>query len=457
VLAVDQPSVLQFWYRQSPRTLLSNAWTARVSPNNPPVVESGMAGVRFDMQGRLLAFYAVTPQVETAKRPAPSADWSVFFSSAGLDPARLRPAEPEWTPPFYSDARAAWVGTYPERPDIPIRLEAAAYRGRPVSFQIVAPWTRPDRMRPIRLSSGMNAPPITAGAIFLSLLAIGGFLARRHLIAGRGDRAGAFRLAAYTVASGLLAWILYADHVADFNAELGLAVRGLGTILVLALVIWVLYLAVEPYVRRRWPHALISWTRVLGGSFGDPRVGGDILIGVAAGATMAVCLAVIFRLPGLIGQPAPQPLWEGLDSLLGARVAAAEVIFGQVDAATLGMSVLLMVLLLRRVMPEWLAVVVTVLLTSIPHSLQSDLPLVVTLPMNAALLALPAAMLLRFGLLAAITSVYVMDQLAVNFPFGPTLGGWMSGPAPLLLFVLGGLAVFGFRAATSGRERRARG
>jgi hypothetical protein len=289
--------------------------------------------------------------------------------------------------------------------------------------------------------------------IFLSLLAIGGLLARRHLIAGRGDRAGAFRLAAYTVASGLLAWILYADHVADFNAELGLAVRGLGTILVLALVIWVLYLAVEPYVRRRWPHALISWTRVLGGSFGDPRVGGDILIGLAAGATMAVCLAVVFRLPGLIGQPAPQPLWEGLDTLLGTRVAAAEVIFGQVDAAALGMSVLLMVLLLRRVMPEWLAVVATVLLTSIPHSLQSDLPLVVTLPMNAALLALPAAVLLRFGLLAAITSVYVMDQLAVNFPFGPTLGGWMSGPAALVLLVLGGLAVFGFRAATSGRER----
>ncbi len=46
-----------------------------------------------------------------------------------------------------------------------------------------------------------------------------------------------------------------------------------------------------------------------------------------------------------------------------------------------------------------------------------------------------------------------MNQVAINFPFGPALGGWMSGPAVVLLLVLGGLAVFAFRAATSGRRR----
>ena len=223
--------------------------------------------------------------------------------------------------------------------------------------------------------------------------------------------------------------------------------------MVLALVIWVLYLALEPYVRRRWPHALISWTRVLGGTFGDPRVGGDLLIGLAAGAAMAAVFAMLFRLPGLIGQPAPQPSWEGLDTLLGTREAAAEAIFGQVNAAAFGMAVLLMLLLLRLVMPEWPAAVVVVALISIPHALDSDLPMAVTLPINAVLLALPAVVLLRFGLLAAITCIYVVNQLGVNFPFGPAIGGWMSGPAVVLLAVLGGLAAFGFRSATAGRRR----
>ena len=34
--------------------------------------------------------------------------------------------------------------------------------------------------------------------------------------------------------------------------------------------VWLLYTALEPYVRRRWPHMLISWKRLLGGAFATP-------------------------------------------------------------------------------------------------------------------------------------------------------------------------------------------
>jgi serine/threonine-protein kinase len=308
-------------------------------------------------------------------------------------------------------------------------------------------------MQPLRLTPGMRASAITGEALFLSLLAISCLLARRHLVAGRGDRAGAFRLATYVVASGMVTWLLFAHHVPDFNAEATLASRGLGAVLALALMIWILYLAIEPYVRRRWPHTLISWTRVLSGSFSDPRVGRDVLIGMAAGAAMAVYWTMMFRVPSLIGQPALPPLRPGLDALLGMREIAGEMIFGQVDAAAISMTVLLMLLLLRRVMPEWLAVAAVVVLATIPDSLNSDLPLVLTLSLSATSLILPTVVLLRFGLLAAITTLYVANQLAVNFPFGPALGGWMSGPAVVVLLVLGGLALFAFRAATAARRR----
>jgi hypothetical protein len=48
-----------------------------------------------------------------------------------------------------------------------------------------------------------------------------------------------------------------------------------------AATIWALYLAFEPYVRRRWPQSMITWSRVLSGEFRDPLVGGHLLIGVA--------------------------------------------------------------------------------------------------------------------------------------------------------------------------------
>ena len=47
--------------------------------------------------------------------------------------------------------------------------------------------------------------------------------------------------------------------------------------------LWVLYLAVEPYVRRFWPATIVSWSRLMARQWRDPLVGRDILFGVALG------------------------------------------------------------------------------------------------------------------------------------------------------------------------------
>ena len=59
---------------------------------------------------------------------------------------------PQWLPADYADRRAAWEGPYASRDDIPIRIEAASYRGVPTWFEIVAPWGRPQRMQPFQLT-----------------------------------------------------------------------------------------------------------------------------------------------------------------------------------------------------------------------------------------------------------------------------------------------------------------
>ena len=56
---------------------------------------------------------------------------------------------------------------------------------------------------------------------------------------------------------------------------------------------WMLYLAIEPWIRRRWPHAIISWSRLISGQLRDPLVGRDILLGVTFGAVWIL----IFEFP----------------------------------------------------------------------------------------------------------------------------------------------------------------
>ena len=48
-----------------------------------------------------------------------------------------------------------------------------------------------------------------------------------------------------------------------------------------ATLVWTVYLALEPFVRRYWPQTLISWTRILSGRMQDGAVGRDVLVGSA--------------------------------------------------------------------------------------------------------------------------------------------------------------------------------
>src|ERR1019366_6279949 len=168
-----------------------------VTTFDPPLDVPGMTLVGLNPLGRLTQLIAVPPQFEKPAAAAPSPDWSILFAAAGLDPSKWPPAQPAWTPPVYSDARAAWTGSLAERPDIPMRIEAAAYRGKPVYFELIGPWTHADRGQPHKPTSGERAGWVFSIVLSLSLLVAGVMLVRRNLRLGRGDRRGAFRLAAF--------------------------------------------------------------------------------------------------------------------------------------------------------------------------------------------------------------------------------------------------------------------
>jgi hypothetical protein len=448
-LAVGEPPVLLFWYRQSPRPLASTSLTGRVSSQNPALNVSGMAGVRLDMRGRLVEFYSIPPQVADAP-PAATPDWRPLFAEAGLDMAQFQAAPPQWTPPFFCDTRAAWQGRYPQRPDVPIRVEAAGYGGRPVYFIIVAPWTRPERMRTFQFRAGPQAASTIALVLLLSMTAVAAGLARRNVRLGRGDRRGALRLATYGFVAAVVFWALQADHVAELRPEVGLIIAGVGLCLLVAAVIWLLYLALEPYARRRWPASLVSWTRLLSGRLADPLVGRDILVGAAAGAVVAVLIPLALTASTRLGEPALRPSWDALDTFLGLRMLVSYAIGVQLQSAASGIYLFLLLLVLRLLLRrQWLAVTVMLALLSLQAALSLQTAWWLIVLIQTVAVGILLVVLVRFGLLAMIAFQYVL--VLFSLPLTTDLGSWSASPTFFVAAVVLAIAVHAFRASLAGR------
>ena len=111
----------------------------------------------------------------------------------------------------------------------------------------------------------------------LSLLVVGAMLARRNLHQARGIAVGLLVWQLLFLWPGV-SWFFGAHHVPNF-AEFPLFMEFLVWGIFLSCFFWVLYIALEPYVRRRWPATLVSWSRLLAGGFRDPLVGRDVLVG----------------------------------------------------------------------------------------------------------------------------------------------------------------------------------
>ena len=449
-LASGRPAAVQFWYRQSPRPLVSTSITGRVFQANPPQDTSGMAGVRFDGKGRLIDFYAVPPQLEEPSGPLEAPDWKPLFQEARLDFERFSPVPSRWTPPFMADVRAAWDGSYAERPEIKLRVEAAGYRGRPVMFRLVHPWTPPERMQAFRPTRELAIANNTGTALFISAVVASGVLAWRNLKAGRSDRRGALRLSAAVFVLEIAAWALRASHVADFNTELVLLSRGAGNALLNAGVLGLLYLALEPYVRRSWPDSLISWTRLLSGRLVDPLVGSHVLVGIAYGVASGLLLLATRILFVWVQEPPPRPAFGNLDALLGVPDTAYVVLAR--TSLSVGISLLLALLfvgvkgVLRK---EWLTAVVILAVGSVPDALGSGVSPALSIPAAMLYLLLSVVALVRQGLLSVMATMLVLGLL-INLPLSLELAQWYSLPTLIVGLVIASLCAWSARAALPG-------
>jgi len=444
-----------FWYRSSPRPLearfflseapaLGSVWT-----NDPPLEASGMTLVRLNPRGRLTQLIVVPPQVEMSGEAAASPEWAPLFSVAGLDASKWVPAQPTWTPPVFSDARVAWTGSLPERPEIPMRIEAAAYRGKPVYFELIGPWTRPERMQSYKPTASERAGQAFAIVLLLALLMGSAMLARRNLRLGRGDRRGASRLACFVFAALTVSLLSGAHHVPNFY-EFGLFIMFLSAAILITGFVWMLYIALEPYVRRRWPVTLVSWSRLLAGDFRDPLVGRDVLVGCLLCTVSVVLARAGWFVPFWLGFPPIQPYHGPSREFLGARVIISSVSNELAFAILLGLAYLFLLVGLRALLrKEWAAASVFVLLFTIFSALPSEAPAVFAVR-EVIINALIVFLLVRFGVLAVIAST-VFGVFLGSFPLTTDASAWYAGIGLAGILVMAAMAFYGFYRSLGGR------
>jgi hypothetical protein len=448
----SQPAAIYFWYRQSPRYLLPRIRLGvRATEVDPPETLSGMISVCLDPLGRLIEFHAVPPQVDELEQTPVSPNWSALFEEAGLNQASFTPAPSKWVPPVNSDSRAAWEGTLANQSQTTIRVEAAAYRGKPVYFRLIGPWNSP--------ASGQQGPSSLAGKIItfvlvaavLAIMFIGVFLGRRNLRNGSGDRRGGTKLAIYIFVALMVSWVFRAHHYGA-NDELSLFLTGIQFALLPTVLLWLFYLALEPYVRRWWPHRMVSWSRLLAGDFRDPLIGRDLLIGSVFGMAIVIAAHIRVLASGWLGRAQTiQPV--RLHTLLGLRELLGDLFFTGVTLCVfLGVTYLFILLLLHIVFRrrERIAIAFAWLLFTVLAAIDGHFLPALDLLYAGLVSALLIAAATQFGLLT-LTAALFFSSLFSNYPMTTDFSTWYA-PSTILALTTGLVLVgYGFYVSLAGR------
>jgi serine/threonine-protein kinase len=437
-----RPTPVYFWYRTSPQALWPwNDLRVRANDLDPPMVTPGMRRVLLDSDGRLRALL-VLPRSQDEGKPGTYA-WDPLFRLAGADGNRFQPAEPMRVPTVSYDQRAAWTGTLAD--DIPhrFRIEAAAFRGKPVYFILALELNETANTQQAWLAD------LQGIGLFIQLIvfAFALWLAWRNFKAGRGDGIRARHLGVITFCSFLLTSLLRARYTSAANYSRGF-LPWVAIALFVGVVFGTMYLAFEPYVRRRWPRILISWSRALSGKLNDPMVGRHILIGIAVGL-LSLCVRAIGEV--VHNGAKVQPVVGDLQLLLGVQMQIGMLLTQFAQALGDATFSLFIVFALRMVLrKEWLAALGTAaLITGMNALWQQTTPMAAGIDFGMYLLFL--VFLLRFGYLVAVI-VLITETIFTASPPDLHFSAWYAGSQTIPILVLAAATLFGYFAATAGRK-----
>ncbi len=481
-------SPLTFWFRASPYSLQPSTWW-QMSPayDDPPVYRPGEMFLTLDTRGQLRSLNAVAASREL--RPAPAAPASsqattstenpaptdttasptppstqlpetpaapasrdavaqALTRAIGLPAAPVTPLPPSVLHAVPTDDRWSFSASLPGKDPLPVTIEVGQARGKVVSVETIFPWSY---IQPVAGEDSLfnQVVSVAASTVQLTLLISAGFMARKNLKTNRADRRGGARVAAVAFSLSYIASLLLASWDNPGAALFGVT---LVRCFFLTIIWWVSYCAMEPVVRKIWPHAIISWSRLLEGRWRDPLVGRDILLGCLAGLAIILLQEPAIGLAHkLLALAPPRPINPNVISLISARYALGQCVDAISDATVITLLVALGLVLLRAIL-------------RIPQLVKAALFLVLYVtamsgPFEGApypwLLGLPWAALMTFvfirlGVLggsAMIAVAFIIMRTPITFD----TSRWYAAPGLVIAAALAGTIILAART-TIGRQ-----
>jgi hypothetical protein len=285
--------------------------------------------------------------------------------------------------------------------------------------------------------------------VFIAVL----WIAHYNWKAGRADLRGATRVGMFCGAISLIAWVLRAHHVAS-DTEQVLIANALANAAYVCLEYWLVYLALEPWVRRYWPQTMITWSRVVAGKWTDPVVGRDLLFGTLFGMVYVLFIA-LYEYANLRGG-APIFGEFGLENLNGFRAFAGEIaslLFGEVGGALIFLFTLFLVRAVLR--KQWIVATVWVAgwvaVRFLGENFIDSRELAVTTGVFWLLLfSLLVFIMLRFGFFALVVAVFVLDALSDCY-LTTDFSAWYGQTSCAIAILIGAMALRGFRLSLGSR------
>ena len=442
------PGAYALVYRQSPRPMRALRINGAVTIDDPPEEVSGMLLLFLDARGQLMRLQGVPPQLEEGLPATTTPDWNALFILAGLDPARFTPVAPRWVPTEAFDARAAWEGTRPEAPDLKLHVTAAAFHGQVTYFGVFGPWIRPYREKEAEQSAAARVALFVGISLFVFIAMGVLYFARRNVREGRGDSKGALRVSTAVAIAAMMAWALHTHYVASAE-QLPLFFNGLAASLLAGFAAWGLYISLEPFVRRRKPQLLISWSRLLAGQYRDPLVGRDLLAGGCGGALLALALFIDNAIPHWFNFPGETPISLASSALGPPRMVLSMIVSIILSSVVSSLSVLTVLFLVRvLVRNEWVSIAITFVFLVLQGLGGENFKLEFPLALLSA--GIVVFMLVRFGMLALFFAQFFVNLILAT-PFTLDFGRWYAGRGLILVLLMVGTWLWGLRLALGGR------
>jgi serine/threonine-protein kinase len=400
----------------------------RLDRNNPPMVSPGMVDLTIDGNGRLLRFSAVPPRDDP---PAPVTPETVFRATR-LDLNAFQEIPATFVPERASDTIRAWKGMHPAIPDTPLVVQMATWRGRVTGVIVQYPWMTqmpapaPPASKFSQAREMLSFVMPIVGVLFAALVA------RRNWKLGRTDRQGALRIAAARFLLGMVVWI-GVMHPVPTEGMLGLFRAAASELLGTAGILWLVYLAIEPAVRARYPHSIITWNRLLAGRWFDPQVAGDILIGAAVGCAIWSAAQLLE-----VGEKNAVQTGGNVLVILGVRQWLARFAATASEAMTVGLIVFAVICAIRRLVRyDILAALATaVLFTMTEGEVVRATNVLVMASLFISIYTVLAFVLTRIGLVATIAAVFFINAFN-SIWLGADLKAWYapSGIASLVFLL----------------------